>query len=103
MKKLTLKETFEYEGKKYKDIEFDFDSLTGQNFIEMETELEDEGKTVLTPELSSRFKLKMCEKASGISEDVFLALPLKEFRRAIAAAGNFLFDGGFFGETPENG
>lgn len=87
---LELKKPFEYCGKTYEKLTFDFDSLTGKDMIAVEREINLTNEFFLVPENSPNFCGKLAARAAGVSSDVIENLPLKDFKRAKEAAQNFL-------------
>ena len=90
--KLKFKKPFEFEGKKYEELSFDFDALTGKDFLKMEKEMNLLGMAVVNPEFSTPFIARMAIKACSekISIDFVESLPLKEFDALRSMARNFL-------------
>lgn len=84
---------FEYDGKKYDEIAFDFDKLTGNDMIAIERELAAEGDAFVIPSFSSAFKIKMAAHASGIGDDVLRAVPAPDFNVICGEAHAFLRNG----------
>lgn len=89
---LKLKKPFEYCGKTYEEITFDFDNLTGKDMLAVEREVNLASEFFLVPETSPNFCGKLAARAAGLSSDVIENLPIKEFKRAKEAAQNFLND-----------
>lgn len=85
-----MKEPFEYEGKVYDEIKFDFNKLTGEDYIAIEDEMASLNKILVIPEFSTSFLVRMAAKASGVATEVLNALPLNEFAKIRGAAKNFL-------------
>ena len=85
-----LGKTFEYEGKKYDELKFDFGALNGNDALAVEEELEAINKYILAPETSKAYQSRMAAKAAGVSNDLLEALPLQDFNRITNAARNFL-------------
>lgn len=87
--KHTLTKPFEYEGKTYEELLFDFGSLNGNDAIAIEEELEANNKYILAPETSKAYQSRMAARAAGIPSDLIEALPLQDFNRITNAARNF--------------
>ncbi len=84
---------FEYQGKTYDALEFDFAKLTGRDSLAIEDECEAVlGKAVIVPALSGQYLVRMAARActEKIGSDVIMALPLTDFTRIQTAARNFL-------------
>lgn len=90
-----FKKPFEYEGKTYTELTFNFERLSGRDMVSIETEMQMNNEYALAPEISRSFQGKMAAKASGIGSDVLEAMPLKDFNKITNAARSFLIDTGF--------
>lgn len=73
-----LKKAFEYEDKTYEEIEFDFDKLTGEDFIAILHEMNANGIFVRSEYNDGRFLKIVASKASGVAADVIAAMPYKD-------------------------
>lgn len=87
-----FKKPFEYQGQKYKTVNFNFDSLSGDDMISAENEMMNNNEYALDVLLSSSYLSKLASKASGIPSDVIRAMPIRDFRKITAATRNFLAD-----------
>jgi len=85
---------FVYANKSYEKIEFDFEKLTGKDFLEIEAEMQAMGKPLIAAEFSGDFMLLMASRASGVGSDVLTALPLSDFKRIHSKARSFLLKQG---------
>ncbi|GHU42195.1 hypothetical protein FACS1894111_05700 [Clostridia bacterium] len=90
-----FRKPFEYEGKKYATLNFDFEKLTGRDMITIENEMQANNEYALDPLLSRNFQSKMAAKAGGIGSDVLESLPIQEFNKVVNEARNFLIDSGY--------
>ena len=90
-----FKKPFEYEGKTYSELTFNFEQLTGKDMVSIETEMQMNNEYALAPEISRSFQAKMAAKAAGIGSDVLEAMPIKDFNRITNAARGFLIDTGY--------
>lgn len=90
-----FKKPFEYEGKTYTELTFNFERLSGRDMVSIETEMQMNNEYALAPEISRSFQGKMAAKAAGIGNDVLEAMPLKDFNKITNAARSFLIDTGF--------
>ncbi|MBE6012083.1 MAG: phage tail assembly protein [Lachnospiraceae bacterium] len=92
-----FKKPFEYEGKIYTEIEFDFERLTGKDMIAIDREIQANNEYVLAAELSKSFQCKMAAKAAKtkIGSDVIEAMPLFDFNKITNAARAFLLNTGY--------
>jgi hypothetical protein len=91
----TFKKPFEYEGKKYEKVTFDFERLTGRDMVAIEAEMQSNNEYAIAPEISRSFQSKMAAKAAGIGSDVLEAMPLNDFNRITNACRSFLIDSGY--------
>ena len=87
-----LSRPLEYEGKTYKELSFDFDSLTGADDLAIEKECQASGSSVFVPALSGDYLIRMCARASveKIGHDALLFVSLKDSSRIKTEARNFL-------------
>lgn len=85
-----FKEPFKWEGKEYREIDFDFGGLTGNDALAIEVEMEQNNEYPLAPEVSKSYQLRMAARAGGVPSDLIAALPFQDFNRITNAARNFL-------------
>ncbi len=85
-----LKREFEYEGKKYKIIHFDWGNLTGKDGLAIENEMQTLGTPVVIPSLSGGYLIRMAARASGIPTNALLALPIRDYNKIRSEARSFL-------------
>lgn len=57
-----FKKPFEFEGKTYDKLTFDFEGLLGSDMIAVENEMAAVGEYVLSPEISTSFLSKMAAR-----------------------------------------
>lgn len=93
--KHTFKKPFEYEGKTYQELTFDFGRLKGRDMVAIENEMQSMSEYALAPEISTSFQSKMAARAAGIGSDVLEAMPMKDFNKITGAARRFLLDSGY--------
>lgn len=91
----TFKKPFEYEGKTYEELTFDFEHLKGRDMVAIENEMQGASEYALAPEISTSFQSKMAARAAEIGSDVLEAMPLKDFNKITGAARRFLLDSGY--------
>lgn len=91
----TFQRPFEYEGKQYQTLTFNFDALTGRDMISIESEMQAMNEYAIAPEISRSFQEKMAARAAGIASDILEAMPLVEFNRITNAARDFLISTGY--------
>ncbi|MEA5057774.1 MAG: phage tail assembly protein [Anaerotignum propionicum] len=90
-----FKKPFEYAGATYKELTFNFERLTGNDMISIETEMATRSQYALAPEISRNFQSKMAAKAAGIGSDVLEVMPLVDFNKITNAARDFLLNTGY--------
>lgn len=88
-------EPVEIEGKKYKELTFYFDNLTGEDVEAIEEELQDQNKYVLTPEVSSVFQTMLAARAAGVGADEIRRLKIKDYMKIKNQARSFLIESGY--------
>jgi len=87
-----FKRPFTYNGKAYTELVFDFDKLTGRDGLNIETELQAFGITVIVPALSGPYLVRMAAKActEKIGSDAFEYMRLFDYEKIRSAARSFL-------------
>lgn len=87
-----FKKEVEYNGEKYSELTFDFESLTGKDGLEIENELAAQGKPLVIPAFSGEYLVRMAAKACSapIGYDFFDSVSLRDFNRIRSAARSFL-------------
>lgn len=88
-------EPVEIEGKKYVELTFYFDKLTGEDVEAIEEELQDQNKYVLTPEVSSVFQTMLAARAAGVGADEIRRLKIKDYMKIKNQARSFLIESGY--------
>ncbi len=91
---LKLKKPFTWEGNDYDTLEFDFTELTGEDFLNIEAEINSEGFAVITPEFSTIFLMTMAMRCckQPIGTDAIRKLPFVLFNRIRNRARSFLLN-----------
>lgn len=91
-KTIKLKKPFDWQGKTYTELHFDFDALTGRDSERIERECAAQGVNVvvagITPAYNIRVAANACIEPLGV--DALYALPLKDYNKVNLAARNFL-------------
>lgn len=88
-------EPVEIQGKKYKELTFYFDRLSGEDVEKIEEELQDQNKYVLTPEVSSVFQTMLAARAAGVGADEIRRLKIKDYMKIKNQARSFLIEAGY--------
>lgn len=91
----TFERPFEYEGKTYTELTFNFERLTGRDMVSIDAEMQAKNEYAIAAEISRSFQAKMAAKAAGIGSDVIEAMPIREFNKITNAARSFLLDTGY--------
>lgn len=84
---------FEYNGKKYDQFEFDFQSLTGGDSLAVEEELQREGKgIVVVAAFNSEYLIRIAARAclQPISYDAFKYMSLYDYNKIRDRVRSFL-------------
>ena len=87
-----FKRPFSYMGKTFSELRFDWDSLTGQDSLDISNELQVRGVTVIVKTLSDPYLSCMAAKActEQIGSDAFALMKLKDFNKILGSARAFL-------------
>ena len=88
--KIKLNRPITINGVEMKEIELDFDKLTGADLISASRESGLLGDNALVPELSKQYLAVVAAKASGLNVDDIMKLPAKDFTAITLAVQNFL-------------
>ena len=76
-----FREAFEWEGKVYAKLTFDFGKLTGDDILAVEDELSRTRHVAVVPQLDMEFKRRIAVRAvdAPLGEDAFRAMKAKDF------------------------
>lgn len=87
-----LNKPFEYEGRTYETMHFNWGKLTGNDGLAIETEMQAMGTPAVIPSLSGGYLIRMAARASveGIAVNVLLALPIRDYNKIRSEARSFL-------------
>jgi len=88
--KIKLNKPITINGVEMKEIELDFDKLTGADLISASRESGLLGDNALVPELSKQYLAVVAAKASGLNVDDIMKLSAKDFTAITLAVQNFL-------------
>lgn len=88
-------EPVEIEGKKYKELTFYFDKMTGSDIEAIEDELAAQNQYVISPELSSKFQSMLAARAAGIAADEVKRFKVKDYMKIKNKARDFLLAVGY--------
>ena len=85
-----FKKPFEFEGKTYDQLTFNFEGLLGSDMIAVENEMAAVGEYVLSPEISTSFLQKMAGRAAGVGSVLIVHLPIRDFGKIKNKSRDFL-------------
>lgn len=94
---------FSYAGKTYEELTFDWESLTGDDSLAIEGEVNSKGKTLVIPAYTGEYLVGMAARACTardengrrvIGSDTIRAMPLGDFQKICNRARNFLLRSG---------
>lgn len=87
-----FKKPFQYDGKTFEELTFNWEKLTGYDGLAIENELQSLGKPVVIPSLSGDYLVRMAARASmdGIGEDMISAMPIRDYNKIRSEARSFL-------------
>lgn len=89
---INFKKPLTWEGKEYSSLTFDWGKLTGEDFLSIEEEINQEGYAVVTPEFSTRFLFEMAARCceEKIDKYAIRKLPIGPFTKIRSHARSFL-------------
>jgi hypothetical protein len=87
-----FRKPFEYDGKQYREMTFDWVSLTGEDGLSIENEMQQLGKPVVVPTFSGEYLIRLAAKActEKIGSDAFKQMPISDYNKIRNAARSFL-------------
>lgn len=92
MAKLELKKPFELDGEEVTEIEYDLESLTGDDVEQAIAQLGKKGIVVTLVETDQRYHAMLFSIAAGIAYEDVKRLPAKEFSKATTAVRDFFLE-----------
>lgn len=93
MEKIKLAKTIQYDGLEIKELNLDFDSLTGQDLLNAEKEAIALNKSASPiKEFDKGYLSIVAAKAASIPTDIMPLLSAKDFTKATVQAQNFLLN-----------
>ena len=89
-----FRKPFEYNGKTYNELIFEWDKLTGRDGLAIENEMQQLGKAVIVPTFSGEYLIRMAAKACTIpiGADAFENMSLSDYNKIRSAARSFLLN-----------
>ncbi len=87
-----FKPPLKYQGKKYDELTFDWDKLTGKDGLAIENEMQAIGKAVIVPTFSGEYLIRFAARActEPIGADAFEQMKIADFNKIRSAARSFL-------------
>jgi hypothetical protein len=87
-----FKKPITYNGKEYEELNFDFDSLSGQDILNIDYEMEVLGVNIAVRELNGRYQMAYAAKAckEPIGSDVFAFMRAADFLKISRKVKTFL-------------
>ena len=87
-----FRKPFEYDGKQYSEITFDWGSLTGEDGLSIENEMQQLGKPVVVPTFSGEYLIRLAAKActEKIGSDAFKQMLISDYNKIRNVARSFL-------------
>ena len=92
MAKLTLTKPFDLNGEAVTEIEYDLESLTGNDIEHAITQLGKKGIVVTLVETDQRYHAMMFSIAAGIAYEDVTRLSAKDFSKATTAVRDFFLE-----------
>lgn len=85
-----LKKPITYEGKEYKELEFDFDSLTGTDMLKARSNMELSGIEDMITSVSMSFQKEVASLAAKVPPKLIESLGARDFIIITTQTQNFL-------------
>ena len=87
-----FRKPFEYQGKVYNELTFEWGKLTGKDGLAIENELQQLGKAVIVPTFSGEYLIRIAARActAPIGADAFEIMPIADYNKIRSAARSFL-------------
>ena len=88
--KIKLSKPITVKGAEVKELNLDFDKLTGNDIINASREAQLLGENIVIPEFSKQYLAIVAAKASGVNVEDINNLPARDFTAITIAVQNFL-------------
>lgn len=87
-----FRKPFEYQGKTYNELTFEWGKLTGKDGLAIENELQQLGKAVIVPTFSGEYLIRIAARACTVQlgADAFEIMPIADYNKIRSAARSFL-------------
>lgn len=89
---------FEFEGKKYEHLVFDFDRLSGKDMREIRRMFENPARPIPVLAMDEEFLLLASAKAAQLPYELMEALPMADAIAIAAMAGQYFFQQAYSAE-----
>lgn len=89
MAKVVLSAPLKYKGSELREIELKLEGLTGRDLIDVETQMNSEGKFALMADYSKLYLSRVGAKAAGLPVEVLETLGAKDFNKIVTAVQLF--------------
>jgi hypothetical protein len=87
-----FKTPYDYQGKPYSELTFNWGKLTGRDGLAIENEMQQLGKALVAPVFSGEYLVRMASRActEPLGADAFDGMPLFDYNKIRSAARSFL-------------
>lgn len=92
--KVEFSRPYSFEGKEYKEVELDLDSLTGKDFNDTLRQLKGGGWFAPMPAADPEFCMHFAAKAAKLPLEFFEGLPAGAYGQTVQKVSNFLISAG---------
>lgn len=92
MATLELKKPFMHDGEEITKIEYDLDSLTGNDIEKAVSDLGKKGVMIALVETDQRYHAMLFSIAAGMAYEDVCRLPMKDFTKATTAVRDFFLE-----------
>ena len=87
----TLRRAWSFEGQEVKELDLDFERLTGEDIISCERQyMQQEGASMLFKDANKEYQAYVVARAAKVPVELIRALPAKEFSLVTLRAQRFL-------------
>ena len=88
--KYTFIKPYEFEGKEYKELEFDLEGTTGADFAAAKKQFAKEGNFVVLPSADTEFCICLVARLTKQPLEFFEQMPVKDYSALAQNVSNFL-------------
>lgn len=87
-----FKEPFSYQGKVFESMTFDFNKLTGRDHLDVENEMQAQGKLLVNEKFSGEFIIRIAARActEKVGSDAFVLMPMHEYSKIRSEVRSFI-------------